>query len=179
MGSTPGTAVNPTPDADLVRATLSGDRRAFGELVRRYQTGACAAARAVVRDRHAAEDAAQEAFLTAFARLADLRDPAAFGGWLLRIARQKAARIGEKVRAAVPVPDTAADAPGPDDRGHALLAAVMALPEAEAQVVVLHYFDDHPVPVVAAMLGRPVGTVTKQLSRAYARLRVTLAEDER
>ena len=171
--------MNLTPDADLVRATLAGDRRAFGELVRRYETGACAAARAVVRDRHAAEDAAQEAFLTAFARLGDLRDPAAFGGWLMRIARQKAARIAEKVRAAVPVPDVATDAPEPDDRGRALLAAVMELPEPEAQVVVLHYFDDHPVPAVAAILGRPVGTVTKQLSRAYARLRTLLTEDDR
>ncbi len=163
----------PTPDAELVRATLAGDRKAFGELVRRYQTGACAA-RAVVRDRHAAEDAAQEAFLTAYAKLGELRDPTAFGGWLLRIARQKSLPIGEKVRATVPVPDTAADSPEPDDHGHTLLAAVMALPEAEVQVVVLHYFDEHPVPAVAAILGRPVGTVTKQLSRAYARLRTTL-----
>jgi RNA polymerase sigma-70 factor, ECF subfamily len=171
--------VGPTPDAELVRATLAGDRKAFGELVRRYQTGACAAARAVVRDRHAAEDAAQDAFLTAFAKLGDLRDPAAFGGWLLRIARQKALRIGEKVRATVPVPDTAAADPESADGGHALLAAVMALPEAEAQVVVLHYFDEHSVPAVAAILGRPVGTVTKQLSRAYARLRTTLPEGAR
>jgi RNA polymerase sigma-70 factor, ECF subfamily len=170
--------VTPTPDAALVRATLAGDPRAFGDLVRRYQTAACAVARAVVRDRHAAEDAAQEAFLTAFSRLGDLRDPAAFGGWLIRIARQKAARIAEKVRVTVPVPDAATDAPEPDDRGRALLAAAMALPEAEAQVVVLHYFDEHPVPAVAAILGRPVGTVTKQLSRAYARLRTLLTEDD-
>jgi RNA polymerase sigma-70 factor (ECF subfamily) len=171
--------VTPTPDADLVRATLAGDRRAFGDLVRRYQTAACAAARAVVRDRHAAEDAAQEAFLAAFANLPDLRDPAAFGGWLMRIARQKALRIAGRVRAATPVPDVATAAPEPDDRGHALLAAVTGLPEQEAQVVVLHYFDGHPVPAVAAVLGRPVGTVTKQLSRAYARLREALKEGDR
>jgi RNA polymerase sigma-70 factor (ECF subfamily) len=58
------------------------------------------------------------------------------------------------------------------------LAAVVALPEAESQVVMLHYFDGHPVAAVAAILGRPVGTVTKQLSRAYARLRGML-EDSR
>lgn len=171
--------MTPTPDADLVRTTLAGDRRAFGDLVRRYQTAVVAAARAVVGDPHAAEDAAQDAFLTAFTRLRDLRDPAAFGGWVLRIARQKALRLAEKVRAAAPVPDVPADPAEPDQSGQVLLAAVMQLPEAEAQVVALHYFDGHPVPVVAAMLGRPVGTVTKQLSRAYARLRTALPEDAR
>ena len=57
--------MNPTPDADLVRATLSGDRRAFGDLVRRYQTAACAAARAVVRDRHAAGDVSRHVLAVA------------------------------------------------------------------------------------------------------------------
>ena len=173
-------AVNPVPDADLVRATLAGDTRAFGELTRRYQRAACAAAWSALHDRHAAEDAAQEAFLTAFTRLGDLRDPAAFGSWLLRIARQKAGRIAERARTTVPVPDLAV---GPDaadlgDESRRVLAAVMALPDVESQVVILHYFDGHPVPAVAAMLGRPVGTVTKQLSRAYARLRSTLKEDQ-
>lgn len=171
--------MSPTPDADLVRATLAGDRRAFGDLVRRYQTAACAAARAVLRDRHAAEDAAQEAFLAVFANLPDLRDPAAFGGWLMQIARQKALRIAGRVRTAAPVPDVATAAPDSDGRGQALLAAVTGLPESEAQVVALHYFDGHPVAAVATILGRPLGTVTKQLSRAYARLRETLTEDNR
>jgi RNA polymerase sigma-70 factor (ECF subfamily) len=171
--------VNPIPDAELVRTTLTGDRQAFGELTRRYQRAACAAAWSVLRDRHAAEDAAQEALLTAYARLGDLRDPAAFGGWLLRIARQKATRIAERTHTTVPVPDSAAGPHAPDlgDESRRVLAAVMALSEAESQVVILHYFDGYPVSTVAAMLGRPVGTVTKQLSRAYERLRSTLKED--
>jgi RNA polymerase sigma-70 factor (ECF subfamily) len=170
--------VNPIPDAELVQTTLSGDRQAFGELTRRYQRAACAAAWSVLRDRHAAEDAAQEALLTAYARLGDLRDHAAFGGWLLRIARQKATRIAERTHTTVPVPDSAGpDAPDLGDESRRVLAAVMTLSEAESQVVILHYFDGHPVSTVAAMLGRSVGTVTKQLSRAYERLRSTLKED--
>lgn len=166
------------PDADLVEATLAGDRAAFGDLTRRYQRAACAAAWSVLRDRHAAEDAAQEAFLTAYTRLGELRDPAAVGAWLLRIARQKALRIAERVRAPAPVPDVAAEPTpvGLDEESRRLLGAVMGLPEGEAQVVMLHYFDEHPVPAVAAMLSRPVGTVTKQLSRAYAHLRAALED---
>jgi RNA polymerase sigma-70 factor (ECF subfamily) len=170
--------VDTTADADLVRATLAGDRQAFGELTRRYQRAACAAAWSVLHDRHAAEDAAQDGFLTAYTRLGDLRAPAAFGAWLLRIVRQKALRLAERTRALAPVPDVPAN-PAPvdlDDESRRLLAAVLSLPEPECQVVLLHYFDGHAVAAVASILGRPVGTVTKQLSRAYERLRAPLED---
>ena len=61
-----------------------------------------------------------------------------------------------------------------DDSGaehEELIVAVGRLPEQEQTVVVFHYLDGHPVKVVAEMTGRPVGTVTKQLSRGAARLR--------
>jgi DNA-directed RNA polymerase specialized sigma24 family protein len=43
----------------------------------------------------------------------------------------------------------------------------------------LRYFNDHPVQVISKITGRPVGTVTMQLSRARTRLRQILAEDEK
>jgi RNA polymerase sigma-70 factor (ECF subfamily) len=49
---------------------------------------------------------------------------------------------------------------------------VARLPEHERLVVVLRYLNGHSVAEVAAALGRPVGTVTKQLSRAIERLKV-------
>ena len=52
-----------------------------------------------------------------------------------------------------------------------LLEAVMTLPSQEQRVVLLRYFEGHPVGDIARMIGRPTGTVTKQLSRAHARLR--------
>jgi len=60
-----------------------------------------------------------------------------------------------------------------------LLAAVMRLPERERQVVTLRYFDGHSVQAVAEITGRPLGTVTRQLSRAYARLWERLKDLER
>ena len=53
-----------------------------------------------------------------------------------------------------------------------LLEAVAALPEHERLVVALRYLDGRTMVQIAAALGRPVGTVTKQLSRAIERLRV-------
>ena len=52
-----------------------------------------------------------------------------------------------------------------------LLAAVARLPEHERIVIVLRYVDGRSVAEVAAALGRPIGTVTKQLSRAIERLK--------
>jgi DNA-directed RNA polymerase specialized sigma24 family protein len=60
-----------------------------------------------------------------------------------------------------------------DDR---LLAALLRLPAHERQTLLLHHFDGHPTPHVATLTGRTLGTITKQLSRAYARLREHLKE---
>jgi RNA polymerase sigma-70 factor (ECF subfamily) len=172
-------------DAEIVGAVLRGDREAFAALVSRYERAVWATAWRVLRDDHAAADAAQEAFLQAFHRLGDLRRPEQFGVWLLRIARRESIRLARKrahdpsrslelagVQMAlgrecgnVPASDFSADA---ED----LLAAVATLPEHERLVIVLRYVDGRSVAEIAAALGRPVGTVTKQLSRAIDRLKI-------
>ena len=169
-------------DADIVRAVLRGDREAFAALVARHERAVWATAWRVLRDDHAAADAGQEAFLQAYLRLGDLRRPERFGVWVLRIARRQAIRLarrkahetGRSLDETGTVPPTGRD--GSTTRLPAdveeLLTAVARLPEHERLVVVLHYLDGRPVAEVAAALGRPVGTVTKQLSRAIERLRI-------
>ena len=44
----------------------------------------------------------------------------------------------------------------------------MGLPERERRLLLLRHFDGHSVAAIAQIVGRPVGTVTKQLSRGYA-----------
>ncbi len=51
-----------------------------------------------------------------------------------------------------------------------LIALINRLPEGERLVVTLHHLEGHPVNAIAEITGRPVGTVTKQLSRALQRL---------
>ncbi len=173
----------PTPeesDARLVTAALAGDVAAYGRLVDRYRRSAHAACRAVLGDAHLAADATQEAFLAAYRALNTLRDPAAFGGWLTTIARNRATRVRRRLPRDSPLPPTVVDhrtvdpPPDPD-----LLAAIAALPEHERLVLMLRYFERQDVAEIAAILGRPVGTVTKQLSRAHDRLRRTLAKEDR
>jgi RNA polymerase sigma-70 factor, ECF subfamily len=172
-------------DAEIVRAVLGGDRDAFAALVARHERAVWATAWRVLKDDHAAADAGQEAFLQAFHRLGDLRQPEHFAVWLLRIARRESIRLARR-RAREPsrsLDQAGTDAPSDHNRIDAtatrlstdaedVLTAVARLPEHERLVVVLHYLDGHSVVEVAAALGRPVGTVTKQLSRAIGRLRV-------
>jgi RNA polymerase sigma-70 factor (ECF subfamily) len=53
----------------------------------------------------------------------------------------------------------------------------MDLPDHEREVLLLRHFDGHDLAAIAAILSRPLGTVTKQLSRAHARLRERLSPE--
>jgi RNA polymerase sigma-70 factor (ECF subfamily) len=161
-------------DASLVTAALAGDRRAFGELARRYERAVRAICLAVLRDEHLACDAAREAFVAAFRRLRRLRNAEAFGPWLLTIGRNEALHLLRKRRPASPLPPLLAVPESHPADHDALLAAVANLPDEERLVVTMQFFGRHGVAEIAAMMGSPIGTVTKQLSRAYERLRKKL-----
>jgi RNA polymerase sigma-70 factor (ECF subfamily) len=170
-------------DSQLVSSALQGDQVAFATLVGRYQRAARATAFHRLGDHHAAEDAAQEAFVTAYQKLRGLREGSRFGPWLLAIVRHKAERVGRARRRDVPL-DHAAHIAGiegiaMDQDAEHLLAAVMGMPERERQLLMLRHFGGHSVADIAEIVGRPVGTVTKQLSRSYARLRKQFATVER
>jgi hypothetical protein len=59
-----------------------------------------------------------------------------------------------------------------------LLDAMVLLPEAERQVVLMRFFDGLSVADISTATGRPTGTVTKQLSRAYQHLRQALTDPD-
>ncbi len=166
------------PDAQLVARVRLGDVEAFGQLAERYERTLLAIALAKVRDYHEAEDVVQATLLVAFRRLGSLREEAKFGPWLIQIARSQ---VGDAVRARrilAGIPPDAPDHRGGDDTGtririenEHLLSLVVRLPEHEGVLIGLRYFDGHSMAQIAAISARPLGTVTKQLSRAIARLR--------
>jgi RNA polymerase sigma-70 factor (ECF subfamily) len=167
----------------LVNAVLNGQKQAFAALVTRYERSVRAAAMGVLGNHESVRDTAQEAFVKAYENLAHLRRPGAFGPWLMKITRRCALNMaGQKPREAALEPTNISGAESTDGRldeqKQSLLAAVIRLPEGEKQVVMLRYFSGHTVKEVAAILGRSVGTVTKQLSRAHRRLRNILKEAE-
>jgi RNA polymerase sigma-70 factor (ECF subfamily) len=166
-------------DAELVKAVLKGEKHVFAKLVRRYERSVRAVAIDILGDYHSATDISQDAFVKAYERLAGLRKPESFGPWLMKITRRcaldsvrrktKETLLETKISAAIENPNGRLD----EDK-QKLLAAVVKLPKAEKQVVMLHYFGGNCAKDVAEILGRSTGTVTKQLSRARTRLRKIL-----
>jgi RNA polymerase sigma-70 factor (ECF subfamily) len=74
-----------TDDGELVRQARRGDRRAFGELVGRYRDMVYGVAYHYLGNVDDAQDAAQEAFVQAYGRLGQLREPEKFAPWLRRL----------------------------------------------------------------------------------------------
>lgn len=89
-----------TLEGALVEAARTGDEQAFGRLFDTWFDRVHDLSRRIVRDPGIAGEVAQDAFLTAWTRLDSLQDPDAFGGWLLRIARNKSLNRLEKSGAA-------------------------------------------------------------------------------
>ena len=75
----------PTREQQLIQSVQSGQSELFYELVRPYERRVYAAALAILRNEHDAEDAAQEAMLKAFANIRQFRAEARFSTWLIQI----------------------------------------------------------------------------------------------
>ena len=172
-------------DAQLVERVRRGDVQAYGLLVDRHERGLLAVVLPVVRDTHAAQDVVQDVFVQCYIKLPSLRDTSRFGAWLLKAGGRAAVHAVRKGRqthlqiSELPDGSTPADQPADSlldgDERERLLKCVRCLPAHERLAVTLRYFDGHGVHDVARITGRPLGTVTKQLSRALERLRSALA----
>ena len=158
---------------------------AFGELVIRFQDMAFACAFAVLGDACLAQDTAQEAFVTAWQKLAQLREPAAFPGWFKRIVLTQCNRLTRCKRLQI-LPLEAVDKPADDPGPHSsaeqrdlitkVLEAINALPENERLVTTLFYVDGYTQSDIGDFLEVPVSTVNKRLYSARQRLKGSVVE---
>jgi RNA polymerase sigma-70 factor (ECF subfamily) len=164
-------------DAVLIDRIRGGDVQAYGVLVQRYERTVLGSVLPIVRDMHAAQDVAQDVFVQCYQKLPTLRLTSRFGYWLLKAARRQAIRVSRQRQRAAATQMRAAEADLPsqspllDDEKEHLLDCVRRLPKHERLIVALRFFDGHSVKEIAAITQRPIGTVTKQLSRALTRLR--------
>jgi RNA polymerase sigma-70 factor, ECF subfamily len=164
-----------------VRAARAGSSLALDELFRTHWHDAHRAAYLVVHDAAAAEDIAQEAFVSAIRALDrfDRRRP--FGPWLHRIvvnraidhARSRALRreVGAELVGEGVAPE--AREPGFDDETMAALAALV--PEQRGVIVLRHLLEYTPGEI-AEMLDLPRGTVNSRLRRGLDELSRALEE---
>ncbi|MGH7569588.1 MAG: RNA polymerase sigma factor [Gemmatimonadales bacterium] len=164
---------------------MAGDRQAFGRLVERYAGQARRVARAVLQDPDDADDAAQDAFLSALVKLGQYDRRRPFGPWLMRIVANAATdrRRRRAVRRVEPLepgltgggsrPDTDAERSALGER---LRAALAELPERRRIAVVLFDVEGYAHAEIAEILGIPEGTVRSEVFHARRRLRELLAD---
>ena len=104
-------------DAELVHASLAGDRTAFAQMYDRYADRLHDFCVGMLRDRDCAADCVQDAFCIAATRLPQLREPDKLRPWLYSIARNEALRVLRERRRETPseeLPDEVSDEPGPE-----------------------------------------------------------------
>jgi len=192
-------AWSPHDDVPLVQAAQVGSTDSFDALYRRHArvVHAVLLGRATRDD---VEDLVQEVFLTAWRQLSTLRDPAAFGGWVVTIARRQRIDHARRQMAGTqairktgtqeaPLPLDVArgqrgarledvrspDAPA-DDRLEATraLEAIRALPAAYRETLVLRLVEGMTGPEIAARTGLTPDSVRVNLCRGMKLLREAL-----
>jgi RNA polymerase sigma-70 factor (ECF subfamily) len=187
--SDPGEAQSEAQElADLLaRVAEKRDRAAFASLFEHFAPRLKAYLMRLGAEAGAAEELAQEAMIMVW-RKAETFDPrqAGVSTWVFRIARNK--RIDALRREKRPefdpedpslVPEAPEDADKAVERGQAedrLRRALKTLPEEQAEVVRLAYFEDLAHGAVAEATGLPLGTVKSRLRLAMARLRSAMQE---
>jgi RNA polymerase sigma-70 factor (ECF subfamily) len=177
-------------EKQLVRLAQDGSQAAFEELVTKYQSKVFSMAMSFIRNREAADDAAQEVFLKAYLALPKFHLRSEFGTWLYRIAinhikdvlrkRGRAREVSlDDVRELSIVDENAlekADAERETEaRKGLVLSCVQRLPEKYRVILTLRDIQGLPYDEISQVLHMSPGTVDSRLHRARRMLRTKLA----
>ncbi|HEY7087085.1 MAG TPA: RNA polymerase sigma factor [Tepidisphaeraceae bacterium] len=191
-------------DGALVKRVLGGDRKAFDELIRRYQRQAVAVSYRLLGNTQDALEVSQDSFLKAFTSLGTLQKPEAFGGWLMRIVSNLSLnyRRSRKVRTQLPLDDMLgpSEAQQPtnqstggtsewmarDDNpvhsleskemGKRLQDALAELPEKQRLAIVMFAIQELPQKDVAEALGCSVEAVKWHVFQGRKKLKELMKE---
>lgn len=163
-------------DAQLVNRCLEGDENAFTLLVKKYQKSVHALAWRKVGDFHIAEEITQDAFLKAHQKLATLKQPIQFAGWLYVIANRLCISWHRKQKLPMESVETTSEAEiaessyqhyedeqraeaAKEYRYRQVSVLLEKLPESERTVVTLHYLGEMTCEAIGAFLGVSPNTV--------------------
>jgi zinc protease len=173
-------------DADLWTQVCAGQIAAFEQVVLRHQSAVCAVAYNVCGDMTASEDAAQEAFWTAWKQRLSLQEPEKLRAWLCGIGRNVARNLRRRIERDTPTGgniDAFADSePSPEEAAvtreeQALVwDSLEQIPENYREPLILFYREDHSVADVAKALDLSEDAVKQRLSRGRSMLRDQVAE---
>ena len=196
-----GQPAQPT-DGQLVERTIAGDRKAFDQLIRKYQRQAVAVSYRLLGNSADAQEVTQDAFLKAFTSLASLQKPEAFGGWLMRIVSNLSLnyRRSRKTRSSVPLTEVLGPQGGETTESHGggsewmaasadpvrglegrelgvkLKAALAQLPEKQRLAIVMFTIDEMPQKQVAEALECSVEAVKWHVFQGRRKLKELLKD---
>ncbi len=170
----------PENDGFYIQRCLDGHPDDFRHLVRRYKGPLMGHLAGQLGSRDSAEEAMQEVFVRCYFGLSTLEKPKSFFAWMLGVAnnvvkehmrdKQRQRQTTEKLARIPTTTNTGHDRP--------LAKAIARLDDFYRQLILLRYYGGHSCKDISDMMAVPIGTVTKSLSRAYARLRETLTAEE-
>ena len=168
-------------DEAIVQRVLAGERALYEVLVRRHNQRLYRAARAILRNESEVEDVMQEAYVQAFAHLAQFRAEARFSTWLTRIAVHEALARRRRAMRQTEVEEpvfviTPEQQAGTRELAKLLERAIDTLPDNFREVLMLRTVEDMSVADTAAVLDIPEDTVKTRLFRARNLLREAIAE---
>ena len=165
-----------TDIARLVRGARGGDRAAFGELYQRFarMVHGIVLARIARPGNNDVDDIVQDVFMAALERLHELREPAAFGGWLAQIARHRATDHGRRLRVMEPLADDVTVRDPDHLEALAILETVRSLPDAYRETLILRLVEGMSGAEIADRTGLTPASVRVNLHRGMKLLREKL-----
>ena len=175
-------------DVQLIHRTLSGDDTAFCTLVKKYEKNVHALVWRKIGDFHYAEEITQDTFLKAYYKLATLKDPRCFSGWVCRIAARQCVLFQREKRIQMrSIEDmninridqmaysqyvVEAQAMAATEMRHDIVQRLLSrLPEKQRTVIRLRYYQEMTCAEISRLLGEPENTVKSRLYRARQRLK--------
>ena len=170
-----------TSNEELVSLAREGDTAAFGELVQRFERMVYAVCWQRLRDHAEALDVSQDVFIKAFEKLHQLKEPAAFAGWLRSIAiRQSINRSTRRPPSIAVEPqtidraDVRHDAPldtlMSEERTDQLHQGLRRLASLDRSTLVAFYLEGQSLLEMSDEFAAPVGTIKRRLHVARKRL---------
>lgn len=170
----------------LARRAQRGDREAFGELARHFESTIFSIVLRRLRNVAEAREVTQDVFVQALRKLRQLREPERFAGWLRRIAvRLSINRVVRRPPETPCNPDvfsemkSAPDTPLGEllsaERARQLRGGLDRLRELDRQTLIAFYFEGQSLKQMSDAAGSPIGTIKRRLHTARLRLRDELA----
>lgn len=170
-------------DQHYIDAVINGDSKAFAVLIDRYKHMVFTLAMKILKNNEEAEEVSQDVFVKVYQVLQTFKGDSKFSTWVYKIAyyrsldylkKQKrnlnTSSIDTEVEYHLPSIENTLDRLEAEERKKTIKRAIDGLPENDAVVITLHYFEELSLKEIADIMGIEANTVKVRLFRSRKRL---------